>query len=576
MKLRKIAMLILAMFVICGILMSTVLANTYPNLPPTVTDTSPSATVMVAANTYPLLIQLSNVPSGYDVTDGTYNGFCVDLITLIYSHTVYNGVTLVSSLTLGEEWNEINWILNNAGTATAQEVQGAIWLAQDIYTTQQMADNAGFTIDSVSQQLAADSENHETFVPSPGQILAVKVDVVGAQDLMIELIVPQYQSTIVTTLSKTSISLHDSVTDTATVTTIGGLTPTGSVTFQVSTDNGVTWTSYGAAKTLLAGSATSDTYTPAATGTYYFKAIYSGDSNYLGSQSGAKDEPLTVTTQKKPSCITTQLQTTCYKDSKSGCGDGYSCWSNYGCDSNWQSYGCYGDKSYSDCQNSYSNCYSYGSNYGCNFNWQSYYGCDNDRSCQTTIGTSVKDTAYVTRGATGQVRFEVSTNGITFTQYGALKTLPGGYNNAVTSDTYTPSSAGTYYFRAVYLGDNTYQSSQSGNKDEPLTVCKKQSSTDTCLSACSINLGKSVTDTATVTSGATGQVRFEVSKDGVTFTQFGAVKTLTSGSRTVRSDAYTPTSTGTLYFRAVYSGDSTYQSSQSGNREEPLCVRRGR
>ena len=98
-----------------------------------------------------------------------------------------------------------------------------------------------------------------------------------------------------------SVILGNSVTDKATVTGVGStLIPTETVTFQVSTDGGVTFTNFGMAKTLnSAGQATSDPYIPTTAGTYYFRAVYSGDSNYSGSQSGNIEEPLTV---KKPGC----------------------------------------------------------------------------------------------------------------------------------------------------------------------------------------------------------------------------------------------------------------------------------
>ena len=77
------------------------------------------------------------------------------------------------------------------------------------------------------------------------------------------------------------ITLGASVTASVTVSGSAG-TPTGTVTFQVSTDSGTTWNTLGAVKTLATGSATSDSYTPAAVGAYQFRAQYGGDSNYNG------------------------------------------------------------------------------------------------------------------------------------------------------------------------------------------------------------------------------------------------------------------------------------------------------
>ncbi len=78
------------------------------------------------------------------------------------------------------------------------------------------------------------------------------------------------------------ITLGGSVTALVTVTGSAG-TPTGTVTFQVSTDSGTTWSTFGAVKTLTSGSATSDSYTPLAVSTNYrLRAVYSGDSTYVG------------------------------------------------------------------------------------------------------------------------------------------------------------------------------------------------------------------------------------------------------------------------------------------------------
>jgi hypothetical protein len=93
-------------------------------------------------------------------------------------------------------------------------------------------------------------------------------------------------------------------------------------------------------------------------------------------------------------------------------------------------------------------------------------------SALITLGDSVTDVATVTPGALGTVRFEVSTNGgATWNQYGTVKTLSGGSPNTVTSDPYTPTAPGTYYFRAVYTPSSTHwANSKSGRYEEPLMV----------------------------------------------------------------------------------------------------------
>ena len=99
--------------------------------------------------------------------------------------------------------------------------------------------------------------------------------------------------TIVTTLlNKTSITLGESVNDTASLTAFGGYNLTGTVTFQVKTPK-ADWATYDT-ENLTSGMGTSAAYTPETTGTYYFRANYAGDANYIGNQSDDNAELLTV------------------------------------------------------------------------------------------------------------------------------------------------------------------------------------------------------------------------------------------------------------------------------------------
>ena len=198
-------------------------------------------------------------------------------------------------------------------------------------------------------------------------------------------------STTTAVLSSSTITLGGSVGDTATVTPAGA---TGVVDFQVSSDGGVTWLTFDA-ETLSGGSATSALYTPLNSGSYYFRAVYTGDSRYAGSQSGSTAEPLTV--NAAGSTTTAVLS-----------------------------------------------------------------------SSTITLGGSVGDTATVTpAGATGVVDFQVSSDGgVTWLTFDA-ETLSGG---SATSALYTPLNSGVVYFRAVYTGDSRYAGSQSGSTAEPLTV----------------------------------------------------------------------------------------------------------
>jgi uncharacterized repeat protein (TIGR01451 family) len=101
-----------------------------------------------------------------------------------------------------------------------------------------------------------------------------------------------------TTSPSGSIALGGTETDTAVVTGTGTTTPTGSVTYYVTTAAGVV--DLGSPNLATTGpdvaSSTSPAYMSPATGTYCFLALYSGDSNYGGaSDSAIPGECFTVT-----------------------------------------------------------------------------------------------------------------------------------------------------------------------------------------------------------------------------------------------------------------------------------------
>jgi hypothetical protein len=86
----------------------------------------------------------------------------------------------------------------------------------------------------------------------------------------------------------------------------------------------------------------------------------------------------------------------------------------------------------------------------------------------------------------------------------------------------------------------------------------------TTLSKTQIILGEQVTDSATVTGGGptpTGNVDFYISYDsGSSWTKYDT-QVLVSGSAT--SDPIAPSTVGTIYFKAKYSGDDYYAPAES-------------
>ncbi len=319
------------------------------------------------------------------------------------------------------------------------------------------------------------------------------------------LIVNEASSTTMTVLGEDSIDLGQSVTDNATVTGLGDgfPMPTGTVDFQVSYDGGE-WMTYDTGVILVNGAAISIMYMPMAAGDYDFRAIYSGDSNYLGSQSGDEDEPLYVT--------------------DSECGP---CWG-------------------------------------------------------IILGQSVTDNATVTGLGdgypmpTGTVDFQVNFEGGAWMTYDADVILVDG---SAISTWYTPMVTGNYFFRAIYSGDDNYLPSQSGECEEPLCVAPASSTTVTLLSSDNINLGESITDFVTVSGLGngfpvpTGSVDFQVQIGAGEWNNFDTQTLSALGDDGVATSiAYMPLSSGSYHFRAIYSGDSNYLASQSGDEEEPLTV----
>jgi hypothetical protein len=114
---------------------------------------------------------LSEVPSGYDVTNGTYHGWCVDVRTEMARTPATHPVFLYSSTSAPGElangaWNLINYILNHK-QGSVQDIQQAIW-----YFASMDSDYAP-TSPTAWKIINDTLENGNGFVPSQGEIVAV-------------------------------------------------------------------------------------------------------------------------------------------------------------------------------------------------------------------------------------------------------------------------------------------------------------------------------------------------------------------------------------------------------------------
>ncbi|PKP52473.1 MAG: hypothetical protein CVT90_02630, partial [Candidatus Altiarchaeales archaeon HGW-Altiarchaeales-3] len=154
-----------------------------------------TATPYTGADTY-FDIALSDVPSGQDVANDTYLGWCADRW-----HGISTGVSYPAELYSSYEsdvpeiaqnvsWNEINYIINNrddyaASGATRMDIQCAIWHFTDGLNTSDS--NCKATNPGVSQSIVDDAyANGGDFIPGPGDRMAVIVYVLeSVQQLLI-------------------------------------------------------------------------------------------------------------------------------------------------------------------------------------------------------------------------------------------------------------------------------------------------------------------------------------------------------------------------------------------------------
>jgi hypothetical protein len=152
--------------------------------------------------------------------------------------------------------------------------------------------------------------------------------------------------------------------------------------------------------------------------------------------------------------------------------------------------------------------------------------------------------------------------------------------NVGDSPTWTPTeTAGTYYFVASYSGDAENSSTVSACAAAPITVSPQTPTIVTQLSATSTTLGEAVHDTAVLadaSAAAGGTVTYDVFANGNCGSSTGLVASLAPvtviGGRVPDSPGWAPTSTGTYYFVAYYSGDINNSAASSGCAAEPITV----
>ena len=248
--------------------------------------TSVTAVVQNGSESH-FVTELSNVPSSYSITNGTYLGWCIDASIIMTRNETFEAV-LYSSLNPPSgnystaRWDMVNYILNHK-QGNADDTQQAIWYFINNTTNfnQTLTANANATINDA---LA----NGTGFQPAQGQIVAAivfpQVILPGSgpfQDSIIEIQTPQALAANVTVSSNAqligtnSYHMDSGTTATFTANVVGGTQPYGYVWYVNGTSS---------------GSAQSMNFTAPQTGTY---SIYVNvtDSSYPTLQA----TPATVT-----------------------------------------------------------------------------------------------------------------------------------------------------------------------------------------------------------------------------------------------------------------------------------------
>jgi hypothetical protein len=357
------------------------------------------------------------------------------------------------------------------------------------------------------------------------------------------------------TLSNSSITLGGSVTASVTVTGSAG-TPTGTITFQYSTDSGTSWNKLGAVKTLAGDSATSDFYTPEASGSNYrFNVIYSGDSNYYGPITSNASEILTVnkgTANVSASSFTPNSPITLgnsVKVSVSVSDSGHSGVTVPTGNVQFQvkiGAGAYTNFGSLVALSSGSASISYTAQTATTYSFQAVYQGDTNYysgigsasgtlivnkaaatvsaptlnpSDSTMVGTSVSLSVTISGGGatpTGSATFQMNIGGGSWSSIGSAVSLSSGS----ASTTYVPQKAGSYQFQVIYSGDSNYNGSTSGVVAS-LTVNSGSAAHLVVSSGTSQVAGTPITITVAVNdsygntvTGYTGTIHFSSSDSG--------------------------------------------------------------
>jgi hypothetical protein len=341
------------------------------------------------------------------------------------------------------------------------------------------------------------------YFPAPGSLYSEGEHT----DTTLECFTVIARPSITTQLSTSTASIGQPVHDSATLT---GATPDagGTVTYTVYSDSTCsTQVADAGTKTVTNGSVPdSNSVTFNATGTFYWQAVYSGDSNNLGSTSDCTSETLVI--RMNPTTITTQLS-----ESPGSIGDSvhdsatlhgatsdaggtvtYTVYSDDTCSTQFADAGTVTvtDGSVPD-----SNPVTF--NAAATYYWQAVYSGDSNNLGSTsdctsetlvigmnpttittqlsestgTVGDSVHDSATLhgaTSDASGTVTYSVYSDNTCSTLFADGGTVTVTDGSVPDSSAVTFNAAATYYWQAAYSGDDNNAASTSDCTSEALVI----------------------------------------------------------------------------------------------------------
>jgi len=391
----------------------------------------------------------------------------------------------------------------------------------------------------------------------------------------------------------TSVIIGASVHDTSTIT--GGFQPTGTVTYDFFTNGACTAPGSSVGIVTVTGGIVPDssTVTPANAASYSFNATYSGDGN--NNPSASTCEPLTVlqsgttiTTAIKNSAGTvvssvvvgSPVHDTAVITGSTSTASGTATY-------NFFNNGVCGGTAASSQTVTVANAlvpdssnatptpagiYSYNVTYSGDSNNQgAKSSCEpltvnktiptiatSLSSASVTAGASITDSSILANSfqASGSVTYNQFTGGVCSGTATAFSTVTVTNGIVPNSGAATPIPAGSYSFNAVYGGDVNNNGATS--PCELLAVNKASPNITTALSATTITVGTSVTDSSTMASffQAGGTVTYNEFSGATCTGTATAVSTVTVTNGIVPNSAsITPVPAGSFSFSAVYSGD---------------------